>query len=45
MVFAENIYDGDTLKPQLRQIERLINRMPLFEKKYRDFSRRLVILN
>ena len=32
MVFAENIYDEDTLKPQLKQTERLIIRKPLFDK-------------
>ncbi len=28
MAFSENIYDGDTLSPQLKQVERLAGKMP-----------------
>lgn len=28
MAFTENIYDGDTLSPQLKQVERLTGKMP-----------------
>ena len=28
MAFKENIYDGDTLEPQLEQVERLTNHQP-----------------
>ncbi|MCD4788700.1 MAG: hypothetical protein K8R37_01775 [Bacteroidales bacterium] len=28
MAFKENIYDGDTLEPQLQQVERLTNYQP-----------------
>lgn len=28
LAFKENIYDGDTLEPQLKQVERLINHQP-----------------
>jgi IS5 family transposase len=30
MAFTENIYDGDTLSPQLKQVERLTEKMPKF---------------
>ena len=30
MAFTENIYDGDTLSPQLKQVERLTDRMPRY---------------
>ncbi len=30
MAFTENIYDGDTLSPQLKQVERLTQKMPLY---------------
>lgn len=30
IAFTENIYDGDTLSPQLKQVERLTNTMPRY---------------
>ena len=30
MAFIENIYDGDTLSPQLKQVERLTDKMPRY---------------
>ena len=30
MAFTENIYDGDTLSPQLKQVERLTDKMPRY---------------
>lgn len=30
MAFTENIYDGDTLSPQLQQVERLTEKMPRY---------------
>lgn len=30
MAFTENIYDGDTLSPQLEQVQRLTNKLPKF---------------
>lgn len=30
MAFTENIYDGDTLPPQLKQVERLTGKMPRY---------------
>lgn len=30
MAFIENIYDGDTLSPQLKQVERLTDKMPQY---------------
>ena len=30
MAFSENVYDGDTLQPQLEQVERLIGKLPQY---------------
>jgi IS5 family transposase len=41
MAFTENIYDGDTLSPQLKQVERLTEKMPKFgivDRGYRAFA-------
>lgn len=43
MAFTENIYDGDTLEPQLEQTERLIKRKPKFGIVDRGYRGRKII--
>jgi IS5 family transposase len=43
MAFTENIYDGDTLEPQLEQTERLIKRKPKFGVVDRGYRGRKII--
>jgi IS5 family transposase len=43
MAFTENIYDGDTLEPQLEQTERLIKRKPKYGIVDRGYRGRKII--
>jgi len=43
MAFSENIYDGDTLSPQLKQVERLTDKMPKYGIVDRGYRGRKVI--
>jgi transposase, IS5 family len=43
MAFTENIYDGDTLSPQLKQVERLTGKMPKVGIVDRGYKGRKVI--
>ena len=43
MAFSENIYDGDTLSPQLKQVEKLTGRMPKYGIVDRGYRGRKII--
>lgn len=43
MAFSENVYDGDTLSPQLKQVERLIGRKPKYGIVDRGYKGRKII--
>ena len=43
MAFSENIYDGDTLEPQLKQTERLTGRKPRYGITDRGYKGRKVV--
>lgn len=43
MAFSENIYDGDTLSPQLKQVERLTDKMPQYGIVDRGYKGRKII--
>ena len=43
MAFTENIYDGDTLSPQLKQVERLTQKMPLYGIVDRGYRGRKIV--
>lgn len=43
MAFAENIYDGDTLSPQLQQVEMLTGRMPKYGIVDRGYRGRKIV--
>ncbi len=43
MAFSENIYDGDTLSPQLKQVERLTNKLPHYGIVDRGYRGRKII--
>lgn len=44
MAFAENVYDGDTLQPQLEQVERLIGKLPEYGITDRGYKGRKSVL-
>jgi len=44
MAFSENIYDGDTLHPQLKQVERLIGKLPKYGITDRGYRGRKSVL-
>jgi IS5 family transposase len=43
MAFTENIYDGDTLSPQLKQVEKLTDKMPRYGIVDRGYRGRKIV--